>query len=124
MSFYERLLNLCKQKNVVLTPLLKKLNISTGATGRWKDGQTPGGEILIKLADALDCSVDYLLGRVDSPELLIKKASPADEDDLQIAVDKDSDLPPLTGEEITMLRELLRQTEKISRSNERRIIEK
>jgi len=30
---------------------------------------TPSAEVLEKIADYLDCSVDYLLGRTDKPEV-------------------------------------------------------
>ncbi|WP_369597904.1 helix-turn-helix domain-containing protein [uncultured Oscillibacter sp.] len=30
---------------------------------------TPSCEILEKIADYLDCSVDYLLGRTDNPDI-------------------------------------------------------
>ncbi len=32
-------------------------------------GSTPKSENLAKIADCLDCSVDYLLGRTDNPEV-------------------------------------------------------
>lgn len=44
--------------------------ISTGNICDWKKGKSkPGAEALIKIADYLDCSVDYLLGRTDKPEV-------------------------------------------------------
>ena len=44
--------------------------ISLGNIGDWKRGKSkPGAEALIKIADYLDCSVDYLLGRTDKPEV-------------------------------------------------------
>ena len=30
---------------------------------------TPSAEVLEKIADYLDCSVDYLLGRTDNPQI-------------------------------------------------------
>lgn len=63
MSFYERLNALCKQNNTSVSVLLKVLNLSTGNTGSWKKGILPKGETLIQIADYLDISVDYLLGR-------------------------------------------------------------
>ena len=42
--------------------------ISTGNLSDWKKGRClPSAEKLEKLADYLDCSVDYLLGRTDNP---------------------------------------------------------
>ena len=48
----------------------KKTGISTGNISDWKNGKSiPGGEALAKLADCLDCSVDYLLGRTENPKV-------------------------------------------------------
>lgn len=44
--------------------------ISTGNLSDWKSGRClPSAEKLDVLADYLDCSVDYLLGRTDKPEV-------------------------------------------------------
>ena len=48
--------------------------ISTGNLSDWKNGRClPGAANLEILADYLDCSVDYLLGRTDVPEVNRKK---------------------------------------------------
>ena len=55
-------------KNVVARA--KELGISSGAVPRWKNAEDPpSGKTLMLLADKLDCSVDYLLGRTDDPVL-------------------------------------------------------
>lgn len=44
--------------------------ISTGNISDWKSGRSmPTALKLVILADYLDCSVDYLLGRTDNPEV-------------------------------------------------------
>ena len=44
--------------------------ISTGNISDWKSGRSmPTATKLDILADYLDCSVDYLLGRTDKPEV-------------------------------------------------------
>lgn len=44
--------------------------ISTGNISDWKSGRSmPSAVKLDALADYLDCSVDYLLGRTDNPEV-------------------------------------------------------
>ena len=51
--------------------------MSQGLMNEYKNGvKLPSIQNLIKIADYFDCSVDYLLGRVDSPE----SNSPAPED--------------------------------------------
>ncbi|MBP0965563.1 MAG: helix-turn-helix transcriptional regulator [Oscillospiraceae bacterium] len=59
--FYDRLKALCKAKGTTISAMLSDLNLSTGSTGNWKRGKLPGGEILIKIADYLGTSVDYLI---------------------------------------------------------------
>lgn len=44
--------------------------ISTGNISDWKNGRSmPSAIKLDILADYLDCSVDYLLGRTDNPDV-------------------------------------------------------
>lgn len=69
MSFYDRLTFLCSQRNERLSNVLKNLQISTGNMARWKDENVNiSSETLQKLADFFDVSVDYLLGRTDTPK--------------------------------------------------------
>ena len=59
-----------EELNVTSKKLSDATGISTGNIGDWKYGRSkPGAESLILLADCLDCSVDYLLGRTDVPEM-------------------------------------------------------
>lgn len=63
--FYDRLTERCAELGLKLTPLVTELGYSSGAIGRWKAGTLPNGDILVKLARRLECSVDYLLGLTD-----------------------------------------------------------
>ena len=60
----------CKEKGVAVTAALIE---STGRKGLIYDlekrGWTPSVEVFEKIADYLDVSVDYLLGRTDKPEV-------------------------------------------------------
>ena len=68
--FWRRFSELCINKNTKPNPVAKDIGISSGVVTKWKNGTTiPNGETLIKIADYLDCSVDYLLGRTDNPEV-------------------------------------------------------
>lgn len=68
--FWERFYNLCVACGTKPNPVAKTIGISSGVVSKWKNtGSLPNGETLIKLADYLDCSVDYLLGRTDNPEV-------------------------------------------------------
>lgn len=61
MTFYERLRLICSEKGFTVTNMLSKLGISTGSTGNWKKGQLPKGDVLIKISDYLNVSIDYML---------------------------------------------------------------
>lgn len=67
--FWNRFYELCEMHNTKPNTLAKEIGISSGILTKWKKGTIPSGEMLIKLADYLDCSVDYLLGRTDKPEI-------------------------------------------------------
>lgn len=64
MNFYDNIKNLTEnKKGITLTEMVKILNLSTSMPSKWKDGTIPNGETLVKLADFLDVTTDYLLGR-------------------------------------------------------------
>lgn len=63
--FWEQFEKLCQSKGMKPNPVGKEIGISSGIITKWKSGAIPNGESLIKLASYFDCSVDYLLGRVD-----------------------------------------------------------
>lgn len=50
--------------------LSDKTGISTGNISDWKSGKSkPTAEALVLIAEYFDCSVDYLLGRTERPEV-------------------------------------------------------
>ena len=59
--FYERLQSLCKQKGTSVSNMLSELGLSTGSTGNWKKGQLPKGDILVKISEYLDTSIDFIV---------------------------------------------------------------
>lgn len=46
--------------------LEKELGIGNGTIGKWRK-QSPSCDSIMKIANHLDCSVDYLLGRTNDP---------------------------------------------------------
>lgn len=68
MIFWERLFDMCVKKGCRPNTVAKAIGLSNAAATKWKGGAIPNGEVLTKIADFLDCSVDYLLGRTDEPE--------------------------------------------------------
>lgn len=62
--FFERLTSL----NVASKDLSHNVGVSSGNISDWKSGRSkPNIDTIIKIADYLDCSIDYLLGRMDNP---------------------------------------------------------
>ncbi len=61
---------LCKQKKISITALLNECNLTKSFIyDLEKRSTSPSCEKIAKIADYLDCSVDYLLGRTDNPEI-------------------------------------------------------
>lgn len=65
--FYDNLSILCKKHNTTVTALVLHLGLSSSNATTWKNNR-PSVDALIKLADYFNVSVDYLLGRTDTPE--------------------------------------------------------
>lgn len=60
---------LMSQRNITQKQLGDGIGVSAGNISDWKSGRAaPGIEVLPKIADYLDCSVDYLLGRTVNPQ--------------------------------------------------------
>lgn len=52
---------LCRDKGTTPTALSRKLGLSKGNTSSWKKDGNPSVEVLIKIADELDCTTDELI---------------------------------------------------------------
>lgn len=62
--------DMCKQRSITITELLNQCEIRKSLIyDMEKRDKTPSAEIMEHIADYLDCSVDYLLGRTDNPEV-------------------------------------------------------
>lgn len=65
-----RLKELRKKKNVSQLKLSIDLNVNQNTISRYETGEREAGyEMLIKLADYFNVSIDYLLERTDNPKL-------------------------------------------------------
>ena len=60
--FFDNFQRLCKEHGTKPTPVIVALGLSKGNIGRWKEGVIPSGDILVKIANYLNVSVDELLG--------------------------------------------------------------
>ena len=62
--------SLLKSKNITAGKMLADCNMNKNALFTMQSsGYLPRVEALAKIADYLDCSIDYLLGRTDVPEV-------------------------------------------------------
>lgn len=68
--FFKIFSELCEKSGTTPNAVAKKLNLSSGSVTEWKNGRTPRGDTLKKIADYFNVSVDYLLGKnsFDYPE--------------------------------------------------------
>lgn len=71
MEHTERILNILKERKIVPNQVAAAIGISDSLFSKWR--KKPSSKIasqnLELIADYLDCSVDYLLGRTDNPEV-------------------------------------------------------
>ena len=58
-----------KSKNIVIKTMLSDLDLGSNTMSAMYHGKTLASDSLARIADYLDCSVDYLLGRTDKPEV-------------------------------------------------------
>jgi transcriptional regulator with XRE-family HTH domain len=66
MSFEKILTELRKSKKLSQDQLAKKVGVHTNVLGRYERGEAkPSIDIAFKLADALEVSLDYLVGKSD-----------------------------------------------------------
>lgn len=65
--FWDRFYSVCLDKGTKPNSIAKDIGISSGILTKWKtQGSLPNGETLLSIANRLDCSVDYLLGRTEN----------------------------------------------------------
>lgn len=61
---------LCKENGITVKSLLESTGISRSFIYDLEKGRSiPSADKFERIADYLDCSVDYLLGRTDKPEV-------------------------------------------------------
>lgn len=66
--FTEKFVELLQKEKLKPYHVAKATGISPGLMSEYKNGiKTPTVENLIKIANFLDCSIDFLLGRTDNP---------------------------------------------------------
>ena len=105
--FRIRLKSMRESRHMSQKELATAFSVTQGTVGNWESGtREPNFDTLSKLADYFDCSVDYLLGRVDNPDLVIKKAPP-ESDFEQYTINRD--VSPLTADELAEIRRIIKK---------------
>jgi len=65
-KFFERLAYLREEKNITRKQLAERLGVSVRLVSYWENNKRECDfDMLIKLADVLDVTIDFLLGRED-----------------------------------------------------------
>lgn len=59
----------CKSKKTTIKEMLESCDINRNFMYDLKNNKIPASDKLEAIAGYLDCSVDYLLGRTDKPEV-------------------------------------------------------
>jgi len=67
-KFPSRLRELREKKELLSKDFAKIMNVEPATITNWEKGNRfPKDDVLIKIADYFECSIDYLLGRTDDP---------------------------------------------------------
>ncbi len=59
--FWDNFTKLCDEKGLKYTPTMINAGLASSSIARWQAGSAPNGNSLVKLAEYLNCSTDYLL---------------------------------------------------------------
>lgn len=57
----------CKSRNVQIKDVMDNANLSNGTLYNLRSGKMLKADSLARIADALDCSMDFLMGRTVDP---------------------------------------------------------
>ena len=71
-KFSDRLKALREDSDVLSKDFAKAMNVEPATVSNWEKGNRfPKEDMLIKIADYFNCSLDYLLGRTDNPDAIV-----------------------------------------------------
>ena len=65
-----RIKNYAKSKRTPLKTILEDCNLGSNTFSHMLHGRMIAADSLARIADYLDCTVDYLLGRTDCPDIV------------------------------------------------------
>ena len=67
--FWEVFYNECQKQGTSPNAVCKAIGLSNAAATGWKNGTLPKADVLANIADYLNVSVDYLLGRMEAEHI-------------------------------------------------------
>lgn len=73
--FWDRFYLLCENNSTSPAEVVRNIGITPAATTKWKNGTNPNADVLLKISDYFDVSIDYLLGKTDKKN----KAAPEEQ---------------------------------------------
>jgi len=88
-SLGERITRLRKKSNLSQRELADKTNLTEATLSRYEnDLREPKGEVIVKIANALDVTTDYLLGRTDEINEKKENKNTSDEKEIEKIIDE------------------------------------
>lgn len=102
MSVFERIKKTSRQRGISLNELGKKIGLSQNSIYHWKHA-TPSADNVQKVADVLDVTTDYLLGRDGSLQNEKQKTADLDDDDVLFTYQG----KPLSDEDKAIIKRLM-----------------
>lgn len=58
-----------KAQNIIIKDMLVELDLGSNTMSNMRHGRAIASDSLARIADYLSCSIDYLMGRTDNPEI-------------------------------------------------------
>lgn len=113
--FWNIFYKLCEEKSIKPNAVAKVIGVSNATCTKWKNGAVPNGETLLKLADYLNVSVDYLLGRTENSQTInsnnvVNFSNSGDNNTNNVSIGKAS------SEDISEITEMIKKLSLIERS--------
>ena len=82
----ETIKRIAKSKDIQLKDMLIELQLNKNTLSNMYKGSMLKGDSLARIADYLDCSVDYLLGRTDEPTYNVNNSVTQGDSSVAVAV--------------------------------------
>ena len=67
----ERIKSQCRKQNISINEMLLSCGLTKNIVDNMKKGSVPSIDKISIIADRLDCTIDYLVGRVDNPSFQV-----------------------------------------------------